>query len=566
MLSTALSLSACAPLFSGIPADPDAVLIMPVSGTGLFNYEIEVSSISRDVYFIFSASADKDTYAVPSATALSVDGETLPAPSAMKTPAVFGESADKGQRIADFNRNPWSALGIAKAPSVPTAKLSSSNLGVPRASYTEGDTGTLKDGPSSWDSTCRYVSDTPIGVAADGTPRRLIVWVEDDSWSYDPSNPKQYLVTQEMVNWLAGKFLASGADNDVYDWLTAILGPEWGATPYSNLIDFDGDIHIVLADIEDDDEPNGGIVGYFWSLNNFTNAYLAGTPYANLSNERIMFVLDSVMFANPVGGGDDAVWSTADDWALEVYSTLAHEFQHMISFYQRSIVRDSDGADVWIDELCSMLAEDLLAERMGVPGPRGVDPSDGSAGPSDNTEGRMPLFNRYSYFPLAVTSSYDVYDYSTTYAFGAWLARNYGGASLLRSLVHTSASDESIVETAASAGGAQPGDLDSLIARWAASVLYSDREDMPSGYRYNSGGWFSSTLDGNSYRLGSIDAFRYRRYGTAELGPFVFTANGPAGQGSASSNVLFQAAHGFTGKRSFEINLPEGVRMYAVLK
>ncbi len=562
--AAALVFSACAPIFSGLPADPDAVLVLPVSGSGTFRYEIEVESTPRDVYFLFTASADKDNYAVPYAKSLSVDGSELPTPAALKLPSEFGADGSRIQAIADFNRNPWAALGVARAPMQPSAKFASPVPSDLRADYVAGvTTASLRDDLSTWPSTCRYVS-APVVVEADGTPRRLVVWVENASWT--AGGTKTFLVDQAMVDWIAGKFLAAGADDDVYDWLSSILGAEWGATPYPNLIGFDGDIHILLADIENDDEPDGGMVGYFWSLNNFKNAYLAGTSYAGLSNERVMFVLDSVMFANPLGGTNDSVWEEEDYWAGELYSTLTHEFQHMVSFYQRAIQRGSAGADVWIEELCSLLAEDLLAERMGVPGPRGVDASDGTAGPTNNSEGRMPLFNRYSYLPLAVTGGYDVYDYSTTYAFGAWLARNYGGASLLRRLVLSSASDRSLVEAAAGSGGAMPSDLDSLIAQWAASVLYSDREDLPQGYRYNTGGWFDSTMDGISYRLGSIDAFRYRRYGTAEQGPYVFTAGDPAGQGLASSNVFFRAATGFVGKRSYEITLPEGVRMQTVLK
>lgn len=557
-----ISVFSCAPLFSGLPADPDSLLIMPVSGTGDFKYELEVSGIPRDVYFVFSASADKDNYAVPSLQPLFVDGSELPAPTAMKLPVIFGESSNRGQWIADFNRDPWAALGVARpAAGAKSAAVTAGTLPAAPLAYTVGEAATLRDDVSTWSSTCRYVS-ADIAVGVDGTPRRLVVWVENASWT--AGGTKTYLVTQAMVDWLAGKFLAAGADNDVFDWLTAILGAEWAGTPYANLIGFTGDIHIVLADIGGDDEPDGGMVGYFWSLNNFKNSYLAGTPYAGLSNERVMFVLDSVMFANPLGGGNDAVWSSSDYWAQELYSTLAHEFQHMISFYQRGVLRNSEGADVWIEELCSLLAEDLLAERMGIPGPRGVDPADGTAGPYGNGEGRMPLFNRYSYLPLAVTSGFDLYDYSTAYAFGAWLARNYGGAGLLRRLVHSAAGDEALIEDAAAAGGAQAPELDSLLARWGASVLCSDREDLPAGYRYNAGTWFTSTLDGHTYRLGSLDAFRYS-YG-ALVGPYVFTAGGPVGQGRASSNVFFRAATGFTGKRSFDIVLPEGVSMYAVLK
>jgi hypothetical protein len=246
----------------------------------------------------------------------------------------------------------------------------------------------------------------------------------------------------------------------------------------------------------------------------------------------------------------------------------------MIQFYQKGVVRDAgSGADVWIDEMCAQLAEDLLADKIGVMGPRGVDPSDGSAGSAGNKEGRIPLYNRYTYLPLVTKSGFDIFDYSTVYAFGAWAARNYGGAEFLRNVVQNAYTDKQAVVSAAKLGGAERSDLDSLIARWAVSVLGSDRTDMPPGYAYNVGAWINSAAqDGSAYRLGSMNIHNYLpldpytgTYG-AVSGPLYADASGGVSFFGASSNVYYAAARSLSGEKSFEVTLPEGVTMHVVLK
>ncbi len=225
----------------------------------------------------------------------------------------------------------------------------------------------------------------------------------------------------------------AGASNDIYDWVTAMLGPEWGAHQYTDLIDPNDEITIWLCDIEDDDSFDGGVVGYFWSKDNHVN--VPGQQYIEYSHERVMFTIDAVMYANPAGGA--VGWNATDYWPEEIYSTLAHEFQHMIHFYQRAVLRDAivDG-DTWINEMASQVVEDLLADKMDVIGPRGVTGADGTAGAQNNTEGRLPLFNYLNDISLTYwpQGGGGLENYSITYAFGAWLARNYGGAMLLNRL------------------------------------------------------------------------------------------------------------------------------------
>jgi hypothetical protein len=394
-------------------------------------------------------------------------------------------------------------------------------------------------------------------TVADGTSRTLNIWVADDCWT---GGSKSFLVDGTMVGALADSFLKTGAANDIYDWVAAVVGVEWGDHGYSNLIAPNQEITILLSDIEADNSDTGGIVGYFWAGNNFTTADVPA------SNERIMFVIDAVMYAALVSARGETVWSTTNYWPKIVVSTLAHEFQHMIQFYQKAIVQGAGAtADAWINEMCSMIMEDLVADKLGVEGPRGVSPTDGSAGSPGNNEGRIPLFNQYSSaYPLAVTTGYDLVEYySTSYAFGSWLARNYGGADLLRRIVQSPETNSTAVINAVEAdSGLQDESMAKLLEKWPASVLLSDTTTAPARYRYNTGGWTMSSAGGLSYNLGSINIFNY----TPAL--YVFTQAGtvPGTVFNRSSNIYYQAALDLGAERSWEITVPQGILMTVVIK
>ena len=131
---------------------------------------------------------------------------------------------------------------------------------------------------------------------------------------------------------MAGKFLLGGADNDIYDWVTGIFGAPWGSHSYSSsLIPGSTDeITILLFDIDGNNFNlgSGYTAGYFWSKDNF----LSGS--SNFSNERLMFYIDAPVFGAPDGG----TWDITDYYPSEQISTLAHEFQHMINFYQKTVL------------------------------------------------------------------------------------------------------------------------------------------------------------------------------------------------------------------------------------
>jgi hypothetical protein len=204
--------------------------------------------------------------------------------------------------------------------------------------------------------------------------KTLNIWVSDDSFGNPPECTKSKCVTQEMVDALADTFLISGLDNDIYDWVTNIYEEEWenDTNGYTGLISANDEITILLTDIDGDDSSSGGVIGFFWSKDNFEKSSISG------SNERIMFYADAVMFANGEG-----TWSIDDFWPKEMVSTLAHEFQHMINFYQKRILLDTD-LNVWINEMLSETTEDLIATKIQHIGPRGVEYTDGSAGETGN--------------------------------------------------------------------------------------------------------------------------------------------------------------------------------------
>jgi len=397
--------------------------------------------------------------------------------------------------IAEYNQNPFQGRGRS-APSLRLLERSPA----PPLLDTEGSSsgGTFYNmNLSSVPATCRKVVHD-VGVAG-GATRTLNIWVADNCWYIGGTRAR--LVTPTMVNAMADQFLVAGAFNDIYDWVTAMLGAEWGPHGEADLILPNGEITILLCDIANDNAA-GGYVGYFWSKDSYTMEYVPE------SSERVMFTIDAVSYAT-----GDGSWDPGDFWPEEIFSTLAHEFQHMIHFYQRGVLRGAmaDG-DTWINEMASLVVEDLLADKMKVIGPRGVDTEllypDGSAGASGNTNGRLGEFINFPSLSLS-DWGYDLESYSVAYAFGAWLARNYGGAGLLSRLMQCSSTGPASIEDTVSRETGHGESFDRILQRWSAAVLLSSATDAPAGYRYNSGGFFTSAVNGNAYRLGSIDLFRY---------------------------------------------------------
>lgn len=384
--------------------------------------------------------------------------------------------------------------------------------------------------------------------------KTLNVWVSNDSFGIGCS--KAECVTQQMVDELANTFLRSGLNNDIYDWVTNVYGEEWtdaAQNKYSNLIVANDEITILLTDIENDNSSNGGVVGFFWSKDNFKTSSIPG------SNERVMFYIDSVMFAN----GDNG-WDIDDIWPKELISTLAHEFQHMIHFYQKTILRANDNTDTWINEMLSESTEDLVATKIRHIGPRGVDYLDGSAGASNNTLGRYPLFNANNTLSLTEWNN-QLRDYSKVNAFGAYLIRNYGGEKVLHDIMYNSSVDEQAVVTAVQGSGKTFNDL---LHEWGISVLLSDHTDAQRDqYSYNTSD-FSVSLKGQTiYKMGSINFFNYTLLDQSDNiiqdGPKIYTTTGSI---NPQGNYYYEVVTNQTGDFNITITKDPNVIVSAVIK
>jgi len=438
---------------------------------------------------------------------------------------------------------------------------------------------------SSVYATCRF-NRKDISFDTDRI-RSLSIWVADDCWDGDLTKINQ--VTETMVDNMAKAFFgisigdpdSNNPSESIYAWVTNILEDEWGESSsfiydgrsYSTIGKSDN-ITILIADIYGQNTDEGGVVGYFDS----SDLVLGAID----SNQRVMFAIDAVMFASAdgAGGEDPAGWDSKDYWPQEIFSTLAHEFQHMIHFYQKGVVAGADLAyePTWIDELCSMQVEDLIADKMGVPGPRGVDPGDGTAGESANYSGRLPEYLLWpDVSPLDWDSAADselLRYYSWAYSFGAYLTRNYGSAEFIRRIVQSSTADVSAVVAAASVASERTESMDSLLRRWGAAVLLSGRTDAPDLYRYNKGDFFISTVDGRDYRLGSINMYNYvypdgidtdyDYVGDEDLTePWVYSSTSLSDiSGGAYSNA-FMSLGNPAYKPGWRITVPEG--MYATV-
>ena len=347
------------------------------------------------------------------------------------------------------------------------------------------------------DGELAYTPATVRRVIVSGSTR-LAVWVADSEWGTTCRIAAQCL-DRELVDAIATSFLRPGPRNDIYDWVTAIFGVPWG--PHSNPLlippEAAGEIHILLFDIDGDGIPAPGdsrTVGFFVGLNNYRR--LPDHPRVGhllkASNERLMFFMDSpFLVIDP-----DAT-----------ISVLAHEYQHMIHFYQKPILRGA-GSEAWLNEMASEVAQDLIAYQLIIDGPRAVAYDDPTAGDPRNRSGRLGRYNLYNDIQVTTWDGY-LANYSINYALGAYLARNYGGAELFGRIVQSDRAGVSAIEGALRDLGHDASFVE-LLANWGAATLLSDNTDAPAPYQYNTASFRTSrSADGQLFRLGSINLFNY---------------------------------------------------------
>ena len=466
---------------------------------------------------------------------------------AQARPAMTERVAERSW-VTEFNNDP--PLGSRIGAGRRNARLSqeAEPVGAEEPGVREGDTFAFRDADD--DRNPIEIPATARKVVTDGTTT-IAVWVADADWataceSGDGAAGRTLraahvvppaCVTQEMVDAMADKFLRPGAGNDVHDWITAIFGEPWGPHDGPLLIPPAAaeEIHILLFDISGDGVPEPGesrIVGFFWAKDNYR--YDPDHPILSLSNERLMFYLDAPFLT--IAEGD--TWEVTDRVPSIMIGTLAHEFQHMIHFYQKPILRNT-ASETWLNEMSSEVAEDLIADKMQGDGPRSVDFDDPTAGEPGNRRGRLPGFNLYNDIQVTrwdgLLANYDV-----NYALGAYLARNYGGAALFSTIVQNEHSGTDAIEAALQDLG-HDVTFGEVLEHWGVAVLRSDDTAVPVPYRYNAGDWITSRAGGVEYRLGSINLHHYV-YGPPRV-PQRLALEGPYLHSLTSLNERTQPPH-----------------------
>ena len=489
----------------------------------------------KEVFFVFSNKSENRPRPLPQLQSNVITRSNV-SRSAVFTDQKFNVSGKPS--ITQFNNNPWKqpANGMSEPQYQQHLAQKAEKLEVGTTEDFFDDKG------KAVPSTVRKV------ISAHG--KNLYMWVADNCWEED--SPKRHYVTQAMVDAYAPKFLNEGADNDIYEWVTNAAGDPWGPTGISNLIPETDDIHIWLTDIDDDNKTTGQLtLGYYYARDNFDKA-----TYKD-SNEKLMFTIDAVLFGKTTNGS----WDVTDYWPMELISTLAHEFTHMIYFYQHNILTNQNG-NTAINEMCAQCVEDLVSNKILANGPRGVAYATSHAGEAGNQYGRIPLYNSNNDFNLLDWSKNEeesLINYSKTYTLGAFMMRNYGGANFIKELIQNNSTGSSSIVNAVNANGGAVQDYGDILQRFGAANILSDPTTVEAGYSFNTGGWSTSTTNSITYELGSINLYNYAP------APYIYNIL-PRTQ-KPGSNILYRAGSNLNGKQEWQFNgLNADTKLTVVIK
>jgi hypothetical protein len=470
---------------------------------------IDLGDTPKSLYLVTTSHFDNQT--------ISINGSRSNRVANSDSSAVDSQSSQKSallKRVEDFKKKTFKLLRTSSSEEdndLQKSERSSNNRVGSSAQF-------CVDMDSNYNCT-RQISATAVRVksqiATEQGDKTLVLWLQDG-----------ISIRSGALDDLSQIFLQPGLNNDIYDWETSIYSKEWGADAQSvdsNLISDATTIDILVYNMY-----NGGIAGFYWPKDNFKKSFIAA------SNEKIMFYINAQLLASN---------------EKETFTTLDHEFQHMIHFYQRAVLKDISD-DTWFNEMMSEATEDLLATKIGYKGPRNVDPNDGSAGSPNNDGGRFPVFNANNSLSL-ISWGNDVAHYGKISSFGTYLLRNYGGAALLHKLMSSNSYDKQALLEATG-----ESDLHKLVNNWGTAVIFSDQTSIEGNLRYNSGTFFNTSYAGANYSLGSINFFNY--------------TPAPKFQNSGTidnyANLYSKVGENLSGTINLTVNAPKGATLTLIAK
>ncbi|NLC93344.1 MAG: hypothetical protein GX677_07790 [Treponema sp.] len=233
-------------------------------------------------------------------------------------------------------------------------------------------------------------------------------------------------------------------------------------------------VNIVFFDIY-----STSIMGYFWSRDYYD---LNGKTPTGLDTDSINILSKSNKGKFLYIDSDYANSSKED-----TYSTIVHEFQHMLNFSNRNTTQAT-----FTEEMTAMLSEDMMSSKISelVPSFSKIEHSPYS---------RLSYLNK-AYYTLSLNpaqgSPFGGECYAISYAFGAFLARNYGGALFEKNVVLNNYTAESSLEYATGES------YDNLVQYFLESLVFQGKQDS---HTLNKDAEQSITYNGYSYPMGKID-------------------------------------------------------------
>lgn len=347
------------------------------------------------------------------------------------------------------------------------------------------------------------------------------VWVVSDNWTSSSASGEK--INSEIAEKIASNFDSMYLKiRNVFGEESNYLSSNTSLTSQIAMSDYSetGEIvNIVIYDIGKDysnGTNSGSVVGYFYAKDYF---YLSNpSSVYKYSNKGKYFYVDAYF---------------AVAYTSTVYSTLAHEFQHMIDFGVKSMENKLSSSTSW-NEMKSMLCEDIMYETLCE--------LDSDFSEDDSPVSRLPLFNRHYYdvgLEYKESSPEVYYSYSNNYAFGAWLVRNNGGISLLHEIATNTYTDEKSVLNALSTTGASSTTMEDLLKNYTiACVLSKENSGFATSLTDS-----LLTLNGYSYSLNAIDLWNLasalpETYSECKSSTSYYKFDGPALYGYNSQVTL----------------------------
>ena len=283
-------------------------------------------------------------------------------------------------------------------------------------------------------------------------------------WTYNDESAEATLSAEE-IKVFAEKF------DVIYEKEIALCGPKYdGNTVYDYAINPDKKISLMLCDIGQD-AGRGTIYGYFQPGN-----------YFDTNRMEIIFV--------------DSFFAKREAASGELFSTVAHEFNHLLNYCNKEL-KYGLTQQSWYTEMLSMLCEDFFGEDLGL-------------GDDDGVKQRL-FYNFikgsyiYGFGNWMSGGDHVSNNYANAYAFGAYLARNYGGAKLIHEIMTNKyVNEESVVKAVNKINGTSYSFKD-LLKEFPLILINTKKQasDKPSLFKATEDEL--SGIEGYTYKLKEID-------------------------------------------------------------